>query len=375
MGIPLMRGKSQFWVLQIDSLRPQAANILKQELLSRGAETALPRGALDLSNKSCTVLVFATDKQLGELYPKLIMHQFGLPALAKEIKNTITNYRSIPEPLTVGASTFHFGRRTYVMGILNVTPDSFSDGGKYSTIESAVERALQMEQSGADIIDIGGESTRPGARPVGAKEELGRVLPVIKAIRKRSRVPLSIDTYKAAVAEAAVDSGVDLINDISALRADRKMARVAKKYNVPVALMHMQGTPRNMQLNPSYNDLWSEVLEYLRKSIEIAQSYGILPSKIIVDPGIGFGKKIENNLEIIDNLSQLKVLGRAILAGPSRKSFIGKILKDDTASRLEGTVAAAALLAARGADIIRVHDVEQMNRAIKVSDAIIRRKK
>lgn len=257
------------------------------------------------------------------------------------------------------------------MGILNVTPDSFSDGGLFFNTESAVMQALRMQEEGADIIDIGGESTRPGAEKISVKEEIRRVLPVIEALAKKVRVPISIDTYKAPVAEAAVSVGASLINDISGLRFDPKMARVAVRHKVPVVLMHIKGTPEDMQKAPAYRALVPEIIESLRESIAIAKDAGIPDNMIIIDPGIGFGKTVGHNLEIIRRLNEFEGLEKPILLGPSRKSFIGTILGGLPATeRLEGTAAAVAVGIFNGANIIRVHDVKAMLRVARIADAI-----
>jgi dihydropteroate synthase len=266
---------------------------------------------------------------------------------------------------------FDFSKKTYIMGILNVTPDSFFDGGKYINFKKAVERGLQIAEEGADLIDIGGESTRPGAEPVSVDEELKRVIPVIESLSKKINIPISIDTYKAKVAEEAINAGATIINDISGLRFDPQMPYIAAKYDTPVVIMHIKGTPKNMHVNPVYDALIPEITEYLRNSIVIAKNAGVKENNIIIDPGIGFGKKPEHNLLIIKNLKEFANLGKPILIGVSRKSFIGKILDDAPAEqRLEGTMAAVAVSVINGANIVRVHDVKETVKVVKVVDAI-----
>ena len=273
--------------------------------------------------------------------------------------------------LNVSDYTFDFNQRTYIMGILNVTPDSFSDGGKYFDEDKAVRRAIQMVEDGADIIDIGGESTRPGAEPVTIEEELRRTVPVIKSVVKHVRIPISIDTYKSEVARRALDAGAAMINDISGLNFDPEMARVAAQSGVPVIIMHIKGEPKNMQRNPVYHALIPEICEYLQDGIKRSVDTGISADKIIIDPGIGFGKTFEHNLEIIHNLAAFKILEKPIMVGPSRKAFLGKILGDvPSEERLEGTAVAIAISIINGAHIIRVHDVREMVRIAKVADAI-----
>jgi len=264
------------------------------------------------------------------------------------------------------------GQRTLIMGVLNVTPDSFSDGGRYLDRERAIAHGLELVEAGADIIDVGGESTRPGADPVPLEEELRRVIPVIEGIRKESDVMISIDTYKAQVAEAGIAAGAGMVNDVSALRFDEKMIDVLLKCDVPIVLMHMQGTPRTMQGAPQYNDVVSDIIKFLRERLAAATAGGIPEERLIVDPGIGFGKLLQHNLEILRRLDELRTLGRPILVGPSRKSFIGQLTGAPVEERLPGTIASVVLGIVRGADIVRVHDVREVKQAVRVADAIIR---
>jgi dihydropteroate synthase len=266
--------------------------------------------------------------------------------------------------------TIDMTRRTAVMGIVNVTPDSFSDGGKFFDPSRAVAHGERMARDGADIVDIGGESTRPGARPVAADEEARRVLPVIRALRARISIPISIDTIKSEVARAALGEGADVINDISALGFDPAMAPLAAKEKVPVVLMHMQGTPRTMQQNPFYENVVEEVKEFLGRRVELALEAGVDAEKILVDPGIGFGKNIEHNLALVRGLGALAALGRPILVGTSRKTFIGKLLDAAPEDRLEGSLAAAVAAVLAGANMIRVHDVKEAARAVRIADAL-----
>jgi dihydropteroate synthase len=263
-----------------------------------------------------------------------------------------------------------FARRTLIMGIVNVTPDSFFDGGRRLDPAKAVADGVVMAASGADIIDIGGESTRPGARPVPEDEELERVLPVVRGLRREVSVPISIDTYKAAIARAALDGGADIVNDISALRFDPKMVSLVAAEKVPVVLMHMQGTPGTMQQEPRYGDVVREVRDFLATQLYAAMDAGVAPAAIIIDPGIGFGKTIEHNLQLLRGLSVLAALGQPLLVGVSRKAFIGKILNAAPAERLEGSVAAAVAAVLAGANILRVHDVSETCKAVKIADAI-----
>ena len=258
------------------------------------------------------------------------------------------------------------------MGVLNVTPDSFSDGGKFFRSDDAVRQGMEMIEEGADMIDVGGESTRPGSDPLPTEEELSRVIPVIKSMSAKTDVPVSIDTYKAEVARRALDAGAQMINDISALRFDPKMKEVASKYKVPIVLMHIKGSPKDMQQDPSYEDVIAEITEYLRQSIKIAEDAGIDRGKIIIDPGIGFGKRLQDNLNILKNLRKFSILGCSILVGCSRKSFIGRVLDLPVEERSEGSLAALAVAAMNGANIVRVHDVKESKRVVSLIDAVIR---
>ena len=257
------------------------------------------------------------------------------------------------------------------MGILNVTPDSFSDGGQFTSSQKAADYAIKMINEGADIIDIGGESSRPGAKPVPLDEELKRIKPVIKSIREQTDCLISIDTYKASVAEAAIDLGADIINDITSLSYDQSMANLVSTRKVPIILMHMQGSPQNMQLNPSYNNLINDLIIFFKTKIEIANKAGILDNMIIIDPGIGFGKSVEDNFEIIRELKQIKAMGYPILLGPSRKSFIGEALNLPVKDRLEGTMASITVGIINGANIVRVHDVIETKRTVLILEKLL----
>ena len=263
------------------------------------------------------------------------------------------------------------GERTLVMGILNVTPDSFSDGGRYLDHGAAVDRGIEMVEEGADFIDVGGESTRPGSDPVSPDEERDRVVPVIETLAAKVPVPMSVDTRKPAVARAALEAGALIVNDISGAR-DPEMFAVAREAGAGMALMHMKGEPKTMQVAPHYGDVVAEVHEYLRERIEAAEFAGIAPERLCVDPGIGFGKDLQQNLALMHHVDVLLDLGRPVLVGPSRKRFIGALLDLPEDQRVEGTAGAVAWLVARGAHIVRVHDVREMIRLVRVVDAIAR---
>jgi dihydropteroate synthase len=263
-------------------------------------------------------------------------------------------------------------RRTHVMGIVNVTPDSFSDGGRFFEPGKAIEQGIAMASHGADIIDIGGESTRPYSKRISVEEELNRVIPVIEGMRKQVKVPISIDTLKAQVAREALRSGASMVNDISALRSDPQMVRVVAEAGVPIVLMHMKGAPEDMQVQPMYDEVLSEIVGFLRSALDQAKQGGVSQDLTIVDPGIGFGKTFEHNLEIIRGLKQLQCLGRPVLVGTSRKAFIGHILKKDVEARETGTMATVAAAVMNGAHIVRAHDVEKTVETVRMIDAIKR---
>lgn len=278
-----------------------------------------------------------------------------------------------PTNLTIRDRTFLWGQRTYIMGILNVTPDSFSDGGDFNSIDAAVAQALAQQAAGVDIIDVGGQSTRPGAEQVSRAEELERVLSVIQAIRHLVTVPISVDTTRAEVAQAAVEAGADIVNDISGGTFDPEMLPTVAKLNVPIILMHIRGNPQTMQQMTVYQDVLGEIKSFLAQQMAIAAAAGISPSNIIIDPGIGFAKNYDQNIEIFRRLSELKSLNCPILVGPSRKSFIGRILNQpDPKARVWGTAAACCAAISAGSDILRVHDVKQMREVCLVADALQR---
>ena len=268
------------------------------------------------------------------------------------------------------SKVYDFYSRTHIMGVLNVTPDSFSDGGKFLDFNSAIRHGISMAEEGADIIDVGGESTRPGSEPVPAEEEIKRVVPVITELAGRINIPISVDTYKAEVARKALSAGAEIINDISALRFGPEMVDVAKEFDSGLILMHMQGNPKDMQKAPVYDDVLAEIKDYFVQQTEFAESRGIDRSKIILDPGIGFGKTTEHNVRILQNLPFFKSLKFPLLIGVSRKSLIGNILDLPAEQRLEGSLAAMAFSILNGANIVRVHDVRESVRAARVIDQL-----
>ena len=373
-GIKIMLPKGQFRTVKIKDLPVTSANIIKQDMLSFGGDAATAMGTINHSIKTTDVLIFGTLQQFKNLTSKLKHQYFGLKKIAARIDDALFVNDKEPKPMKIGAKTFDFNKRTFIMGILNVTPDSFSDGGKFVNLNDAVAHGKKLLEAGADIIDIGGESTRPGASPVNAADEIKRVIPVIRELARIKGAVISIDTTKSKVAEAAVKAGASMINDISALRNDKKMAKAAARYGVPIVLMHMLGNPRTMQENPVYKDLISDIISCLQNRISLAIKGGVQRNRIIIDPGFGFGKTLEHNLEILRRLKELKVLGSPILAGTSRKSMIGKILGLSPDKRVEGTIATVVAAIANGANIVRVHDVLEAARAAQMADAIYRKR-
>jgi dihydropteroate synthase len=368
-GIKLMKDKSLHFNLKVEGIAPRTANLLKQEMLSLGGDAALDGRGIDCSAKWTDAILMGTQKQFEKLILKLDQYP-DLQLLSQSLKETVDNISKTHYIIRCRKRTFTLGRRTLLMAILNITPDSFSDGGLYFDKDKAIIQGLRMVEEGADILDIGGESTKPASKPLGLEEELHRVIPVIESLTKELDVPISIDTYKSAVALKAIEAGAEMVNDISGLHFDPNLAKVVAKEDTPLVLMHIRGTPETMQKDVHYDSLFSEILQYLKDSIQRAESAGLDPEQIIIDPGIGFGKTVEDNLLIIKNLSEFRVLGKPILLGTSRKSFIGKILNADVGERIEGSLASIAIGVLNGAHIIRCHDVLQAKKAIAVTDAI-----
>ena len=372
-GIGIMLPKAIPFLLRIDAITCIAANILKQEMLSVGGDAALPRDVLTGRLKLTDCILIGSHSQLSKLSGKLQKQPFGLAKLASDIKKSINNYSKRSFTLSLRGYRLRLDNRPRIMGIINLTPDSFSGDGLYAKARDPgffVEYAQGMMRDGADIIDIGGESSRPGAKPVSLKEELRRTIPVIRAIAKNIKIPLSIDTYKPEVARAAFDSGACIVNDISGLR-DHAMISTVKKYKAGVVIMHMQGTPRSMQKNPQYECVTAEVITYLRDRVLRACDAGIGAENILIDPGIGFGKKLSHNLALLRNLDEFKTLGFPMIVGTSRKGFIGKITGAAAEGRIAGTIASCVLAVEHGAHIVRVHDVKHIKQALQVTRAVL----
>jgi dihydropteroate synthase len=293
--------------------------------------------------------------------------------LAKKIDSLLDNYMRSDYKINCKGNILDLGSRTHIMGILNVTPDSFSDGGLYNDSAKAVQRAHEMAAEGADIIDIGGESTRPGAEPLSEEEELRRIIPIIKHLVAELTVPISVDTYKATVAKKALEAGASIVNDISGLRFSPDMAKTVADFGAAVVIMHIKGTPRDMQQDPVYDDVVFDVMSYLEEGIAIAVKAGVDRDKILIDPGIGFGKTLEHNLTLLNRLDEFRSLGRPIVLGTSRKKFIGTILGIPVPERrVDGTAPTLALGIERGASVVRVHDVARMAQVVRMTDAVLR---
>ncbi len=388
--------KSVSRAVKLERVPPRLARFLYQELMLEGGDVVLPAGLDDLTAAETDLLLLGTEYQLRHLAirlrtqherPVLLPVEGELDLLADELERALVQFdAAAPGSLTTRAVTFHWGIRTYVMGIVNVTPDSFSGDGvlvsEADFVARAVAHAQQLLADGADVLDIGGESTRPGSQPTPADEERHRVLPVIAALRQKVSAPISIDTYKAEVARAALDAGADWVNDIWGLRMDPEMKRVVAERRVPVVIMHNRSKPKDAvqseriggrYVGVEYADLLGEVMGELRAQIELGLDAGISPEQIIVDPGIGFGKTLEQNIELLNRVDELRVLGYPILLGPSRKGFIGVTLDLPPDQRVEGTAAAVAIGIARRVDLVRVHDVKPIARVVKMTDALVRR--
>jgi len=370
--VDLMAPKALGLCLKLCGVKMPAANILKQEMLACGGDAAVHRGVIDGTARTSDVVIMGNAKQVLRVSQKLRDQPFGLKGIAAELEEYCQGIMDPKPPVwRYRGRDFDLSAGPIVMGILNVTPDSFSDGGSYLDPSKAVERGLEMAEQGADIIDVGGESTRPGAEPVTEEEEIKRVMPVVESLARKLKVPVSIDTCKSAVARAAIEAGASIVNDISGLGFDPGLAKTAAEAKAGLVLMHIQGSPRDMQVNPCYTDVVSEVAQDLAKSMKLAVGSGVEKERIALDPGIGFGKDLEHNLKLLNNLKTLAALGRPVVVGASRKSFIGKLgCGDSPKGRLPGSLAAAVAAAANGASVLRVHDVAETRQALKVAVAI-----
>ncbi len=372
-GIQAMLPKMFHLNILLEGLECRVANIIKQEMLSLGGDAAVARGTVACSVAQSDVILIGTLKQMRRFAEKISAQPFGLSMISERLREILTNVFTETFMLRTSRREMILGERTLIMGIINVTPDSFSDGGRFASPEEAVEEGIRMAEEGADILDIGGESTRPGSDSVSPEEEMRRVVPVIRGLASRICLPLSVDTMKASVAKGALSEGAEIVNDVSAMGFDDDMAKVVADSGAAVVLMHMRGVPKSMQAGDlSYRSLRGEIIAYLKERIKRGGDVGIDPTRIIVDPGIGFGKTTEDNMRLIKYLGEFRILGRPILVGASRKAFIGRVTGSEPAERDEGTAAAVTAAILNGGQIIRVHDVAKMKKVATMADALLR---
>lgn len=371
-GVGIMTRKGTLLPVAIGRIPLKAAPLLKQEMLAVGADSAHHREVASLQVDETSAVLLATPSQYSRLIPKLRRQPFQLPQIAEALEKALMNYSSRRKRalLLAGGRKLTVGGKTLVMGVLNVTPDSFSDGGHFLETERAVAQGRRLCEEGADILDVGGESTRPGARQVGTREELRRVLPVVKRLVDEVGCAISVDTRKPAVAEAVLEEGAHLVNDVTGLTS-ASMRRVLRKFEAGAVVMHMRGTPETMQRDTAYSDLRGEVYGFLERQTCLAVSEGISGDHLVVDPGLGFGKSFEGNLDLLAHIGEFRSLGLPVLVGASRKSFLGVLSGGlQPADRREASIGAAVVAALRGAHLVRVHDVAPTVKALAIADAL-----
>lgn len=372
-GVNAMAPKAISLIIKLENVRVGAANILKQEMLSIGGDAAVARGVVNGVTDNSEVILLGNADKIKKLIRKLDNQTiFNLPQIQSDLKKLL-NSQIKPEFKKIKIQGKEIELKPLkIMGILNVTPDSFSDGKRFLQPKKAIDHALQMAEDGADIIDIGGESSRPGARAITAAEEIDRVIPIISQLSKKLEIPISIDTTKADVARKAIKNGASLLNDISALRFDEKnMVSLLQDFpDIPIILMHMQGTPRNMQKEPYYDDVLKEIILFFQERIAFCERNGIDQKRIIIDPGIGFGKRHQDNLTILHKLAEMSCLQRPIMLGASRKSFIGRIYQSTPEERLVGSLSTTALAMQKKIEFVRVHDVLEHREMIRTLSTI-----
>ena len=369
-GVKVMAPKAIGLFIKLENVKLGAANILKQEMLSIGGDAAVARGVVEGKEKISDVILLGNADKIKKIIRKLKFQTiFGLSEIKVVLEKMLEQILEKSVKILSCDGTEILLNKTRIIGVLNVTPDSFSDGNEFLNPEKAVEHAQKMIDEGADIIDIGGESTRPGAEEISVQTEIQRVIPIIEKLH--GKVPISIDTYKSEVAEAAIKAGASIVNDISALRFDKSMIKVLKKYkHIPIILMHMQGTPRTMQKDPFYEDTIKDVLFFLKERIDFCITNGISRERILIDPGIGFGKRHSDNLLILKKLKEFHCLDVPIVLGASRKSFIGRIYDSIPKERLAGSLAATALAMQHNIHFVRVHDVKEHKQLIQTLEKI-----
>ncbi len=361
--------KSIPMILKCEGLSCAQANVLKQTALLCGADVAVARSVYHTATRKKTcALVFANRREINRMVERLAVQPWM--STVKEQLSAALDAGDAPM-LRLGDTTITF-TRTYIMGVINITDDSFYQGSCYTAQDEILQVACEMEAAGADFIDIGTESSRPGAKPTSVKADMKKLHRILPHISRSVKIPISIDTYKSEIASYALDNGATIINDISGLRFDRRMGELVARTNAAVVIMHMLGRPRTMQRRPSYHDVMGEIHDFFRKTIETVLDKGVSKDRIIIDPGLGFGKRLEDNYEIINRLEEFTVFGRPLLVGHSRKSFIGKPFGLDPGDRLEGTLGLQSLLIKNGANIIRVHDVKEAKKVARLIDRITR---
>ncbi|OGC41661.1 dihydropteroate synthase [candidate division WOR-3 bacterium RBG_13_43_14] len=364
----IFKQKAESFLVKIDDLSCAQANVLKQLALTCGADLAIPKDAYFGSRrKRFGALLFANKRNVDKLIQRL-NEQSWLSHLSSELR-ALSQQKN--KPVWQIKEKKIVIDRTLIMGVINVNQDSFYTGNRYTNEKVIIRAAKEMEQAGADIIDIGAESSRPGAEPVDEKEEIRRLKKILPVVTRRSRVPVSIDTYKASVAKFAIENGALIINDISGMRFDPKMGTLISKNGVGIVIMHMQRKPKTMQKKPKYNDLMAEIFYFFKQRIEQATAHGIDRENIVIDPGLGFGKTLNDNYQLIERLGELKTLNRPLLVGHSRKSFIGVPFNLSPDERLEGSLGLSALLIKNGANILRVHDVGETKKVTRLIDRIL----
>jgi dihydropteroate synthase len=374
-SIERMAGKALFRAVRLKGVDVRAATILKQEMLARGGDVAISRDAEETSRDAderggsrTDCLLLGTVAQYDRLLPELRAHPFGLDAMAASLAAALSNWAADAPETHPGLDLDHGPR---LMGIVNVTPDSFSDPGVFFHPRAAIAGAWRLVEEGAHLIDVGGESTRPGSDPTSLEEELARVMPFVRALAGELTVPISVDTYKAAVAAQAIEAGALMVNDQSALRMDPEMVAVVRDADCPVVLMHMLGRPKTMQVNPVYDDVVAEVYAFFVERLNWAVDQGIPERNLLIDPGIGFGKTLAHNLTLLRDLETFRSLGRPVVLGHSRKRFVGELLGlPDGAPRALGTAVVSALAATKRVSIIRVHDVRENAQAVRMAQAV-----
>jgi len=370
-GLARMMTKAEALALAMEHLSRRQANLLKQEMLAAGGDAAVHHGVCTEAVDETRVVLVGTRRQFTALEARLAEEPLDLPAVGEVIRRALEAYGRRRFEIPMGPHRLAIGPKPALMGIVNSTPDSFSRDGLAGDPEAAVALGLRMAEAGADLLDIGGESTRPGSDPVSEDEERRRVLPVVEALARRVRTPISIDTRRARVAREALAAGACVVNDVTALGGDPAMAATVAESGAGLVLVHMQGEPKTMQDRPIYDNLMADICRFLRQSMALATEAGVPEERILVDPGIGFGKTLADNLQVLARLGQLRTLGRPILVGPSRKRFIGDVTGVRTpAERTYGTAAACALAVAAGALVLRVHDVPEMRQALAVAGAM-----